>query len=248
MSADEIDLDAERSRPRRGGLRKQKGRSVPIRKASSRSSAPMDVSDEDDLEDDDSDSFDEHDEDEVEDEEGDPLLDSDESSDSAVRPEPERVSHRKRKSRLMEIDGHQVLRSNNYDLENGYLKSGPVLPPKPKGAISAYTFFQQQFRKDHSDALSGLSVPDAAAIIGSAWKELDAPSRRRFEKKSTDDKTRHRRETEAWEAEKAEAEAACASPPLLAPTSNRILVASTHAPFACVGMLGSSARRMSAKH
>ena len=119
--------------------------------------------------------------------------------------EVRRRSSRDRKSRFIEIDGHTILRENNYGLSEGIrtisgsdLRAQQRKLEKVKCARSAFVFFGQAYRKIHGWSNQG--------TIGSAWRQLDPSERAQYDKMAADDKIRYERERSINEAKARELE------------------------------------------
>ena len=107
----------------------------------------------------------------------------------------QRKSKRARKSRFIKVDGHTILRENNYGLEQGISTlSGSNLREKQRklervtGVRSAFIFFGQEYRKQHG------SRKGQAAEIGDAWKKLNSSEKARYNRMSADDRIRYEKE------------------------------------------------------
>ena len=103
-----------------------------------------------------------------------------------------KLNPRKRKQRFVNIDGHTVLKSNNYGLEDGISTfSGSASQrrrrslPKIKSATTAYG----AFTKEH-----GYGVTAAA---GKAWRAVSEADRKKYHDIARLDKVRHSTETAA---------------------------------------------------
>jgi hypothetical protein len=136
------------------------------------------------------------------------------SSDTGAK--PSRMSHRKRKARLIDVDGHKVLRENNYDLEEGYFKVFSTLPTKPSRALSAYAFFQKRYRENNASDMAD-SGADALIIMADAWRNCGAAERQELDDLAAADKVRYAAESEQYDedCEKAHAECVLPDPPYL---------------------------------
>jgi hypothetical protein len=64
-----------------------------------------------------------------------------------------RRGSREIKSRFMEVDGHVILKANNYSLEEGessvWDKEVEKIPEQPKKPLTAYMLFSKKYREEH---------------------------------------------------------------------------------------------------
>jgi len=115
---------------------------------------------------------------------------------------------RKRKSRFIEIDGHNVLRDNNYTLENGISTfSGHAAQerrrslPKIAGARSAYFLFSNQIRPALIQSLrergsSGIGLMSSVAReIADLWRAQNTQTTARYRAMARVDKARFAKES-----------------------------------------------------
>lgn len=73
-------------------------------------------------------------------------------------------------------------------------------PNAPKGALSAFMFFNKATRATVVAENPGIAFAEVAKKIGEAWKALPAAERTPFDAQAAADKARHKREMAAYEA------------------------------------------------
>lgn len=111
---------------------------------------------------------------------------------------------RRGKSRLVNVDGHMILKENNYDMEEGIKTIGQAVvntTKKIRAARSAFNFFSTeiggQMRKDQPD----MEFRDVQRQVAAMWKSIDAAGKAQYEEQAADDRIRYAREVAAAAAE-----------------------------------------------
>jgi hypothetical protein len=95
---------------------------------------------------------------------------------------------RRRKSTLVTVGGHAVLKLNNYSLEDGEptltaaAAAGLAAPEPPPAAVSAYGFFCRSAAQ--RAAAAALPFAERMAALGQRWRSCPAAERRRSEQTS----------------------------------------------------------------
>jgi hypothetical protein len=95
---------------------------------------------------------------------------------------------RKRKSTLVTVDGHAVLKLNNYSLEDGEptltaaVAAGLAAPERPPAAVSTYGFFCRSATQ--RVVVVALPFDERMAALGQRWRSCPATERRRSEQTS----------------------------------------------------------------
>ena len=80
------------------------------------------------------------------------------------------------------------------------LKEEKKDPNKPKGALSAYMFYMKLNRKRISEENEGIKFGEVGKKCGEEWAALDAMGKKKYEDMNAEDKKRHTKEMEAYNA------------------------------------------------
>lgn len=80
------------------------------------------------------------------------------------------------------------------------------VPHPPKRAVSAYSYFVKQARKERAEELNGVSMKDSSGIVAKWWKDLKDADRKPFVDMAMKDKARYEVEFEAFKRIKEDAE------------------------------------------
>jgi|GEM_PF-2134840 len=99
------------------------------------------------------------------------------------------------RSRLVNVDGHMILKSNNYGLQEGIqtISGGAQvdLCKQVKNAKSAYLIFSSDTQALLKEQNSELPFQESQRHIAEKWKCISMEERSKFEQKAVDDKRRY---------------------------------------------------------
>jgi len=73
-------------------------------------------------------------------------------------------------------------------------------PNKPKGALSAYMFFNKDIRQQVIEDDPNASFGEIGKIIGQKWKELTAQEKKKYEKLALEDRERYKKQLSVYES------------------------------------------------